>query len=249
MPICATNCGCEVCNHCLRARESPHLIEDCSQYSLCNPSKWVIRGHSKAGERTGFILENVPGGNILLDAGMNSTKNIVCACLTHSHCDHNLELPKYFSGRKVDSAPIKGQKHLCGRPVLMPESCVNSIQKLLEAVIALSNNEVIITKPEDIWKQQDFVDKDGKSVDKAIILQAKKNGLDITDKIDIPELAFYCDSTIENLKNHSEWKKYPVIMCECTGYPEKHTVEGIRDKTHTHLDELMPIMLENKDKQ
>ena len=63
------------------------------------------------------------------------------------------------------------------------------------------------------------------------------------------EFVFFCDSTIDNLKNHSEWKKYLVIMCECTGYPQiSGTSESMYERGHTHLDDLLPIMLENIDK-
>lgn len=58
---------------------------------------------------------------------------------------------------------------------------------------------------------------------------------------------------IRNLTDHSEWKKYPVIICECTGYPEiKHHPDydrPLKKRTHTHLPELIPIMKEHTDKQ
>jgi ribonuclease BN (tRNA processing enzyme) len=84
---------------------------------------------------------------------------------------------------------------------------------------------------------------------KDILKKAKKNKEIIVEEKPTYEFVFFCDSTIDNLKNHSEWKKYPVIMCECTGYPEiSGTSELMYERGHTHLDDLLPIMLENIDK-
>jgi ribonuclease BN (tRNA processing enzyme) len=57
------------------------------------------------------------------------------------------------------------------------------------------------------------------------------------------ELVYFCDSTIENLTKHEEWKKYPVIMCECTHYTKN------RSPTHTHIEDLKPVMLNHPQKQ
>ena len=84
---------------------------------------------------------------------------------------------------------------------------------------------------------------------KDVIIAAKKAGEEISDLVEIPEIAFYCDSTIENLLLHEEWKKYPVILCECTGYPGKHDPAIMKERSHTHLQDLLPVMKKHKDKQ
>ena len=53
--------------------------------------------------------------------------------------------------------------------------------------------------------------------------------------------------TVFYLLLRDEWKKYPVIMCECTEFPEYHDINS--KKHHTHLSKLEPIIYENKDKQ
>lgn len=82
------------------------------------------------------------------------------------------------------------------------------------------------------------------------IKELKKNQIDMYEKILNPEFAFYCDSTIENLSKHDEWKKYPVIICECTGL-DTTKLNGDRDydENHTSLNTLKPIMLNNKNKK
>lgn len=78
----------------------------------------------------------------------------------------------------------------------------------------------------------------------------KSNKIEMYDKILNPEFVFYCDSTIHNLSQHNEWKKYPVIICECTGLDiSKLSGDRDYDYNHTSLLSLKPIMLNNKDKK
>lgn len=81
------------------------------------------------------------------------------------------------------------------------------------------------------------------------LVNLKKSSIEITEEFLEPQLVFYCDSTIDNLKKHSEWQKFPVVICECTGFPETHTLEYIKNYSHTHLNELIPIMKQFKNKQ
>ncbi len=71
------------------------------------------------------------------------------------------------------------------------------------------------------------------------------------NKILNPEFVFFCDSTIENLSCHNEWKKYPVVVCECTGLDITKIGIGDRDydQNHTSMLTLKPIMLNNRDKK
>ena len=85
------------------------------------------------------------------------------------------------------------------------------------------------------------------NLSKKEIIDAKKNNIKIEDEIIFYELVYFCDSTINNLLMHNEWKKYPVIICECTEFPDTHSQEIKKD--HTHLNQLELIIRENKDKQ
>lgn len=66
------------------------------EYSL-NSTNWKLSGHSRALERTGFLLTG-GGGRILLDAGIDipdfSSPDIIL--LTHSHIDHCNSLPMLY---------------------------------------------------------------------------------------------------------------------------------------------------------
>lgn len=268
-----------------------YLIEYCEKIELKNPSKWNIQGHSKAGERTGFLLNPL---KITLDAGVCTLINPIASVITHSHCDHTLSLPTLYSRRKSRNK-IKGQEHLHGRPIYMPEACVLPIQKLMEGVIMLSDNDPNIPKidlsiSENIWKRQGYhpiIAKPGDHLSlfgipnlkleilnayhntetvgygfytikkklkeefltysKNEIIQAKSNNINIYNNLITYELVYFCDSTIDNLIEHNEWKKYPVIICECTEFPDTSPIETHRH--HTHLSKLENIILENNDKQ
>jgi ribonuclease BN (tRNA processing enzyme) len=274
---------------------NPYKIENCEKINLVNPSKWTLQGHSKAGERTGFLLHPI---KVLLDAGMITSSIPNAAVITHSHCDHTLNLPLIFNGRQNK---VKGQEKMLGRPVYLPEACLKPIQRLMEGVIMLSDNDFDIikyrtkidfTKPEEIHRRQGYhpivvkpnqiIEIPGlnnikmeilqayhnteslgygfSSIKKKLklefqkksreeIIQARKNGEEINYSIIIPEVLFFCDSTIDNFSKHTEWIKYPVIICECTGFPERHTVDSMTAKYHTHLNQLEPIMKQYADKQ
>ena len=134
-----------------------YLIEHCDKIELKNSSKWNIQGYSKAGERTGFILNPL---KVTLDAGVTTFINPIATVLSHSHCDHILSLPTMYSRRKSRNK-IKGQEHLLGRPIYMPEGCEEPIQKLMEAIIMLSDNDpnvprIDLSNKENIWIRQGY---------------------------------------------------------------------------------------------
>ena len=64
-----------------------------------------------------------------------------------------------------------------------------------------------------------------------------------------PEMIFFSDSKIDNLTKHDEWKQYPVIMNECTGFDEVRTPEDTDATFHTHWCHIFPIMKDHKDKE
>ncbi|MDA7495390.1 hypothetical protein N8459_02665 [Nitrosopumilus sp.] len=81
------------------------------------------------------------------------------------------------------------------------------------------------------------------------IKRLKEKGIEINEDKLIPELLYFCDSAINNLLDHDEWKKYPVIMCECTGYPGFQEADVMTKREHSHLDLLKPIIFANLNKE
>lgn len=91
---------------------------------------------------------------------------------------------------------------------------------------------------------KDMLTNDNKA--NGILMKSLKKSGELYETIQIPTFAFYCDSQIYNLSNHEEWKKYPVIICECTGLnaPESDE-EKYLSRYHTCITQLLPIMREH----
>ena len=265
---------------------SPHLLDDCPSIPLSNPSHWTLTGHSRAGERTGLWLDPL---KIALDAGMESQKKPSAVLLSHCHYDHTSALPQLVFSRhqELQKPCLPGQESLCGRPVLLPTEAELPVQKMMEAVLALSRGEtgsVQEMSKEELWQRQGYhplpvqphdhvtipglkdlrvevlpayhrcmsvgyglslVKKKLKekfhSAKKEDIIAARKSGEEVTEEVVVPELVFFCDSTIENLTKHNEWKKFPIVIVECTGFPLRHTVQS--HVGHTHLSQVRLMMI------
>lgn len=84
--------------------------------------------------------------------------------------------------------------------------------------------------------------------DQSKIIELRKQGIEVSEKVLEHEFAFYCDSTIENLLNYSEWKKYPSIVVECTGYPELYDPDLVQKRGHTHYTDLIEVIKQYKEK-
>jgi ribonuclease BN (tRNA processing enzyme) len=271
----------------------PHYIEQCTSKTLSNPSKWTLKGHSKAGEATFFLVEQL---GIMLDAGGSTYKTIKAIFLSHTHSDHAYALPNIYSRH---SNPIPNQPD--GRPIYFPKVCHDAVTGLYYAYFKLAdvNRPVPVDYREEILHKFNirptpvehfqhievpglngiFVEvlpayhsvdsigygfytkktklkpeylplaKSKDKEDKQKFTELRKSNVEITQTFDQPEFVFFSDSTIENLKNHDEWKKYPVIINECTGFDEVRTPESTYNTAHTHWSHLFPIMKEHKDKE
>lgn len=80
------------------------------------------------------------------------------------------------------------------------------------------------------------------------IKKLRLSGTQIDETVIEPQLVLYCDSTIDNLKKHNEWKKYPVVVVECTGFPHIHNIKEMTERHHSHLDQLLPFIRKYKEK-
>ena len=95
----------------------------------------------------------------------------------------------------------------------------------------------------------DQMSTDNKS--NALLMKSLKTQKINTHEIQqIPCFVFFCDSQFFNLSKHDEWKKYPVVICECTGLISTSQDEDIHSKRyHTCITQLLPIMKEFIDKK
>jgi len=72
-----------------------------------------------------------------------------------------------------------------------------------------------------------------------------RSKVDITEEVLEPQFAFFCDSSIRNLTDHDEWKKYPVLTVECTVVEP----DVPRRPQHTCLEELVSVIRDNREHQ
>ena len=55
----------------------------------------ILKGHSRGGERSGFLL---PSLSLMFDAGIRTQQTPKNIMITHCHCDHSYELPTILAG-------------------------------------------------------------------------------------------------------------------------------------------------------
>jgi ribonuclease BN (tRNA processing enzyme) len=282
----------------------PRSIESNKTEEIIINSKMKLKGWSRAGCQTGFILYPC---KILIDAGLTSSQRFDHVFITHQHVDH------------VHNLPLVCSRHKPGlNNIYVPSESKNIIFKYFRLITELSSNDAIKLSDDEICQHQNinivgldagnfinicgskslifesfesivFGEKDDlivevmeshhdvqsngygfNTIKKVIkpeyaeiietknvpaIKALKAQGIEMYDKNLNPEFAFFCDSTIENLTLHDEWKKYPCVVVECTGlYVSNANTDTTNDfdpsdRNHTSLKTLKPIMLENKDKR
>ncbi len=284
-------------------KEEVYKIEESHFTFPINQKNWYLKGWSRAGLKTGFMLYPF---KILFDCGIYTGLKPDHIFLTHQHVDHTQAIAQICTRHK----PVVST-------IFLPEPSVKFITKYERIITELSdpstetltNSEILThqniklvpTNPSDVfnltvlgqelyvevlkayhdvqshgygfssWKKQikpefenltrDISDEEKKLLSndeiKKIkqdkinkIKELKNNKIDMYTRSLVPEFAFFCDSTIHNLSIETEWKKYPVIVCECTGLDvSKLDLNRDYDLNHTSLLTLKPIMMENPNKK
>ena len=244
-----------------------HLLEECKEYIFyCGTTKYTIKGHSQAGERTGFIIVEL---GILLDCGVVTNKHPKAIFITHSHVDHAAALP-YCAG-------CRAPKNI---PTIMPAEAIEPIKELEQSIHDMSCGS-LQPRGDEIWNDQKIqaisaivgniitipelknfeieahpayhnaeslgygfikvVNKLKPGIDKTKIRELKEAGEEITFVQKTPEFLFYSDTTIDALTLYEGWKKFPVVIIECTRYTKPNPPHMM----HIHWDDIRPIIENN----
>ena len=221
---------------------APHRLENCRSCKIPG-TKWTLQGHSRAGERTGFI---VPELKLVLDAGVPSMKSPLTICVTHTHTDHTTALQDLIPREaKVNVlAPVEAWPAL--------EYYLNAVQSLADGVLITDrkDNKMFVDaiiphemKPGalvEVNKRSIHIEafackhrvpclaygissarrklrSDLQGLPGKDIAKLREQGEDVTEAVTIPQFIFFGDTTHEALENEEVWK-YPVVIIECTNF-------------------------------
>lgn len=252
---------------------TPLYLEDCSKFPIGTKGMY-LQGFSKAGDRTGFMLyphkilfdggvrvEQAPAYILNTHCHVDHTGELPYICNKHKLFDR----PSYEVYTPASTVPVI-------MLLIRAIGCVSNPKRMSWTDEKILVDQRIQFKPVnagDTFMIKDYevrvleAHHDVQSVGYGISSFAlklkpeyaniagkelgtlRKNGVEIQERVRVPDIAFFCDSTIHNLTDHSEWKEYPIVVCECTGLDG----EVVINNGHTGITELLPVMLGNADKQ
>lgn len=251
----------------------PLYLEDCNKFYLDDKKSMYLQGFSKAGDRTGFMLfphKILFDCGVRSDQAPSYILNTHCHIdhigeLPYICNKHKLQgRPSYEV--YTPETTINVVTHLvksiacASNPTKMELSCDDILLNQRIKLNPVNAGDVFMIKnySVEVLCAHHEVQSVGYGISNTVkklkpeytnctkqeILDLKKNNVELTNCVSVPEIAFYCDSTINNLTDHTEWHQYPIIVCECTGLDEKNAI----DRGHTGIKELLPVMLKHPDK-
>ena len=211
-------------------------------YKLNNTSK-ILQGYSIAGLRTNFFI----GPDLMLDAGIHAPFSPKIILITHGHSDHTASLPFHLYVKSPESEPIKifCPKEIVqllnnyivsmfqmsdGDPTMIPHGY---------EIIGIDENskpiEIMIGKQPhllEFYKCDHSVPSIGYGISliknklkhefiglkSNEIKELKSKGVEITEKIVVPEFYYSGDTTHKLFETESNKKilSYPNIIIECS---------------------------------
>lgn len=228
-----------------------------------------MRGHSRAGERTGFMMTDV---GICFDAGMSCWAVPRCILISHSHTDHSFALPMMVTAQpkkaKVFAPPeavpflsrhvlVTAQLNACSTELQEVDSCDFQAVDVGETVnLSAKGRRLTATAVKCphrvpsigycINEKKDKLLEQFKDLTGPEIGAKRKAGEVITEEISEKKMAFMGDTTIELFDLHPELLQYPLIFIECTFWTEG-LQESAHKRGHIHWDSLKPFVLGNPD--
>lgn len=234
-------------------------------------TKWSISGYSRAAFRTGFY---VPELDIMFDAGPQNFNKPKKIFITHGHGDHICELPLSIKTDRcmgTDYTTIYGPKEIKGRI----NKYVGSLYELndnedydastwyeyksMEAKmifdLEINNNpyrmEIFscehsvptVSYGLSIIKNKlknEYHGMSGKE-----IAALKLSGVNVTNQIVEPTLAYVCDTSINVFKDNPSLLSYKTIIIECTFLKDEHNMRA-EETLHISWNDLKPFIINNK---
>lgn len=223
--------------------------------------RYTLQGFSVAGFRTNFYIKEL---SLMFDAGLCSNFNATHIFLTHSHCDHIMNLPSHLM-----------TKLSIQRKIYCPKSAVEHIDAYIRSLFVATNGG------KDTWHRRnhttvgienydffDIVVKNQRLIVEVIkcdhsvysvgygfistkkklkpSLIGSKNIRNLSDgeKYDFTpcyEFCFIGDTSCDVL-NDEALERYQSVIIECSFLYEEHIERSIKTK-HMHWQQLKPFVL------
>lgn len=182
--------------------------------------------------------------------------------ITHGHMDHAGGIPYVIAQRNITSDPhtlFYMPKSLVGpmKDIVHKWEEIEQYQYKHHEFAGIDENSVIelggshfvrpfktVHRVESfgytLWERRKKLRQEFAASSREEIMRAKSQGIDVNELVEMPLLSFTGDTQIDFLDVSPQVKKSKVLVCECTYFNNRKSIEHARTWGHTHLDELIP---------
>jgi ribonuclease Z len=221
---------------------------------------YTLQGYSVAARNTGFYI---PELRIALDCGVPSNHSPEHIFITHCHLDHcgclpntiidtgsvqpRIYVPKYceeqlrnyihhtFVMTKNNQNPnIHNKCRIIGG--LIGERINTLIKKMPYVIDVFKSFHTVPCVSYGFSEIRTKLKPEFTNCKQSEIEEAKLNGIEVTNQIEVPQFCFVGD-TDERILTNSNLEKYPTIIIECTFLYPEHEIHAKKDK-HMHWNKL-----------
>jgi ribonuclease Z len=234
------------------------MIDNCPFRSITHRGL-TVEGYSRAAVQTywrvpelklGFDLGGQPWGFMATPTWF----------LSHTHLDHIAALPVYVARRRM----MKMEPPV----IYMPESAIEPVQRLLRAISRLDRGRTPCTllpaRPGDeielsrehvvsvsstchtlpsvgyvVWDRRRKLKHEFQGLPGEKIRDLRLSGVDVTQEVRAPLVAYLGDSTPEGLDRCPAMYEAMILITELTFVARSHRREKIHKYGHVHIDDLL----------
>ena len=222
---------------------------------------YEIEGISVGGQQTSVI---VPRLSLCFDSGRCPQRSVYAdhMCVSHTHMDHIGGCGMYVATR--------GLLKLSPPKILLPKRRVDAFATFMDAMRALDDSELrheaigidpgerfamsklfeiapfktthpVPSQGYIVYGTKQKLKSEYAGLDGGEIKKLRENGVIVTDKVEVPEVAFTGDTTaawIDDPANVDALRAKLLIM-ECTFVDDSVSKEDAEEYGHTHIDDLI----------
>lgn len=229
-------------------------------------SNLVIKGYSRAGERSSF---QIPAISLMFDAGVRTSNTPNNIFISHCHADHIFDLPIILAGmsnKKTDIySPVEenvidnfirssfrlinnGNMNLPSYQInrIVPFKKINFSEnkrnyqiEVFKCFHTVPTNGYGLSEIKKKLKPE-YIGKKGIE-----LVELKKSNVEICYSVEDYIFAYLTDTTIKVFNNKNIFK-YKTIMVECTILTED-AKDSARKHKHTYWGDLLPIIKSHPD--